>query len=138
MRNASTKHSSKVPGLHVWGILHTAVIAAAVTLPLLAFSPNARADEAKVPPSGTFHEIITRGSVLVVGGMDIDVAYTPDGKFTAMNGAVQGKWRIEGETFCTSTNFDPVETCALYPRDKKSGDTFEIMTNQGQVQIRIK
>lgn len=128
--------SPKSSGLRA--ILQTAVIAAAITLPPLALSPGARADEARTPASGTLREIITRGSVLIVGDMNIDVAYTPDGKFTAMNGAVQGKWRVDGETLCTSTNFDPVETCALYPRDRKSGDTFEIMTNQGLVQIRIK
>jgi hypothetical protein len=145
MKNALAKLSSRPrfsaihsKGVRVFAVLNTAIIAAAVALPLLALSPEARADEARVPVSGTFREMITRGSVLIVNGMDIDVAYTNDGKFTAMNGQVQGKWRIDGETLCTSTNFQPVETCALYPRDKKSGDTFEIMTDQGQVQIRIK
>ena len=41
MRNA--KPSPKLPSLPVRGILHTAVIAAAVTLPLLALSPDAHA-----------------------------------------------------------------------------------------------
>jgi hypothetical protein len=138
MKNA--KSSLKVPGLHVWGILHTAVIAAAITLPLLALSPNAHADETKaaIPASGTLKEVITRGSYLVLGGVDIEVTYTSDGKFTAMQGQVQGKWRVEGEKLCTSTNFDPVESCALYPANKTSGDTFEIMTSQGLAEIRIK
>ena len=139
MKNASAKFSYLPQASRLRGLLSAADIAGAIVLPLLALSPDAHADGAKPPASVTLKEVVTRGSVLIIGeGMEIDVAYTPDGKFTAMDGQVKGTWRIEGDTLCTTTNFQPVESCALYPQDKKSGDTFEIMTNQGQVQIRIK
>jgi hypothetical protein len=127
-------------GARIWAVLNAAVIATAVALPLLALSPDAHAEDTKptIPASGTLKEVLTRGSYLVLGGYDIEVTYTPDGKFTAMQGQVQGKWRVEGEKLCTSTNVDPVESCALYPANKTSGDTFEIMTPQGLAEIRIK
>jgi hypothetical protein len=86
----------------------------------------------------TLQEVTAKGIVLSVQGMDIDVAYTPDGKFTAMDGQITGTWRIDGDKLCTSSNFDPDETCVAYPRDKKSGDTFEVTGPQGPATIRIK
>lgn len=86
----------------------------------------------------TLQEVTTKGIVLTVQGMDIDVTYTPDGKFTAMDGQVTGAWRIDGDKLCTASNFDPNETCVAYPKDKKSGDTFELTGPQGAATIRIK
>ena len=76
--------------------------------------------------------------VLSVQGMDIDVTYTPDGKFTAMDGQVTGDWRIDGDKLCTKSNFDPAEQCVAYPKDKKSGDSFEVTGPQGPAMIKIK
>ena len=86
----------------------------------------------------TLKEVTTHGIVLTVQGMDIDVTYTPDGKFTAMEGLVTGAWRIDGDKLCTSSNFDPNETCTAYPADKKSGDSFEMTGPQGTATIKIK
>lgn len=86
----------------------------------------------------TLKEVTTKGIVLTAGGMDIDVAYTPDGKFTAMDGAVTGTWRIDGEKLCTTSNFSPDEECVAYPVGKKSGDSFEVVGGQGPATIRIK
>ena len=86
----------------------------------------------------TLKEVTEHGIVLTVQGMDVDVVYTPDGKFTAMEGQVTGTWRIDGDKLCTSSNFDPNETCVEYPKDKKSGDTFELTGPQGTATIRIK
>ena len=88
--------------------------------------------------AGTLQEITTKGMILTVQGMDIDVTYTPDGKFTAMDGQVTGTWKIDGDKLCTSSNFDPNETCLEYPKDKKSGDTFEVTGPQGAATIKIK
>src|SRR3569833_788746 len=71
-------------------------------------------------------EVTSHGIVLTIGDMDIAVTYTPDHKFTAMDGAVTGAWRIDGEKLCTSSNVDPNETCVAYPKDKKSGDSFTL------------
>ena len=86
----------------------------------------------------TLQEVTTKGIVLNVQGMDIDVTYTPDGKFTAMDGQVTGTWRIDGEKLCTKSNFDPEEQCVPYPKDKKSGDSFEVTGPQGSATIKIK
>lgn len=88
--------------------------------------------------AGTLQEVTTKGIVLSVQGMDIDVTYTPDGKFTAMDGQVTGEWRIDGEKLCTKSNFDPNEQCVEYPKDKKSGDSFEVVGPQGAATIKIK
>ena len=86
----------------------------------------------------TLQEGTTKGIILTVPGVDIEVTYTPDGKFTAMEGQVTGTWRIDGDKLCTSSNFDPNETCVAYPKDKKSGDTFEVTGPAGTATIKIK
>lgn len=86
----------------------------------------------------TLQEVTTKGIVLTAQGMDIDVTYTPDGKFTAMDGQVTGTWRIDGEKLCTTSNYEPTESCTAYPADKVSGDSFEVTSDQGTVAIKIK
>ena len=89
--------------------------------------------------ASTLTEVVAHGIVLSVAGMDIPVTYTPDGKFTAMDGQVTGAWRIDGDKLCTSSNADPNETCVAYPKDKKSGDSFELQGPDGTpVQIKIR
>jgi hypothetical protein len=105
------------------------ILSTAVMLGLIVATP-ALAD--------TLSEVTGHGIVLTVGDMDIDVTYTPDHKFTAMDGQVTGAWRIEGDRLCTSSNVDPNETCYAYPKDKTSGDKFVLETPGGGVQIRIK
>jgi hypothetical protein len=86
----------------------------------------------------TLEEVTSHGIVLNIQGTDIDVNYTPDGKFTAMDGQVTGTWRIDGDKMCTTSNFDPTEQCVEYPKDKKSGDSFELTGPQGSVSVKIK
>jgi len=86
----------------------------------------------------TLSEVVSHGIVLTLGDMDIAVTYTPDHKFTAMDGQVTGAWRVDGEKLCTSSNVDPNETCVAYPKDKKSGDTFLLETPNGGVQVKIR
>ena len=76
--------------------------------------------------------------ILIIQDMEIDVVYTPDGKFTAADGQVTGTWKLDGDKMCTTSNFDPNETCVEYPHDKKSGDSFELTGPQGTVTVRIK
>jgi hypothetical protein len=105
------------------------ILSTAVMLGLIVATP-ALAD--------TLSEVTGHGIVLTIADMDIDVTYTPDHKFTAMDGQVTGAWRIDGDKLCTSSNVDPNETCIAYPKDKKSGDKFVLETPNGGVQIRIK
>jgi len=88
--------------------------------------------------ANTLQEVTTKGIILSVQGMDIDVTYTPDGKFTAMDGQVTGTWRIDGDKLCTTSNFEPDEQCVEYPKDKKSGDSFDLTGPQGTATIKIK
>lgn len=88
--------------------------------------------------AGTIDEIVAHGMVLTIQGMDIDVTYTPDGKFTAMDGQITGTWKKDGDRMCTTSNFQPDESCTAYPADKKSGDSFEITSPQGSATIKIK
>lgn len=87
--------------------------------------------------STTLQELTTKGMVMTAGGMDIPVTYKPDGTFTAMDGQVTGKWRIDGEKLCTSSNFSPAEECVVYPSGKKSGDSFEVTGAAGTATIKI-
>ena len=88
--------------------------------------------------AGTLEEVTTKGIVLNVQGMDIEVTYKPDGTFSALDGQVTGKWRIDGDKLCTTSNFEPEEQCIAYPKDKKSGDSFEVTGPQGSAMIKIK
>jgi hypothetical protein len=87
--------------------------------------------------AGTLDEVVKHGIVIMIPNSPIDVAYTPDGKFTAAGGQVTGSWRIDGDALCTSSNVDPTETCVTYPKDKKSGDSFEVTGPNGSVTIKI-
>jgi hypothetical protein len=86
----------------------------------------------------TLTEVISHGIVISLGDMNVEVTYTPDGKFTALDGQVTGTWKIDGDKLCTSSNFDPNVTCVAYPKDKKSGDTFTLESAQGSVQVKIR
>ena len=88
--------------------------------------------------ASTLTEVTSHGIILTLGDMDIPVTYTPDGKFTAMDGAVTGTWKIDGDKLCTSSTADPNESCIAYPKDKKSGDTFMLETPNGSVQVKIR
>jgi hypothetical protein len=88
--------------------------------------------------AGTLEELTTRGMIMSVQGTDIEVTYKPDGTFTAFDGQITGKWKIDGDKLCTSSNLDPTESCVVYPKDKKSGDSFDVTSDQGTATIKIK
>ena len=101
---------------------------------LVAFAAPAFAD--------TLKEVTTKGIVLSAQGFELDVAYKPDGTFAvSMVGdptpLAAGKWRIDGDKLCTSTDATP-EECVAYPKDKKSGDSFDVTGAQGTATIKIK
>ncbi|THD77428.1 MAG: hypothetical protein E7812_15995 [Phenylobacterium sp.] len=88
--------------------------------------------------AGTLQEVTTHGMIVTIQDMNIDVEFTPDGKFTALDGQVTGAWRIDGDKLCTTSNAAPAEACVAYPKDKKSGDTFDVTGDQGSATIHIK
>lgn len=90
-------------------------------------------------PDSTLGQVTSHGIVLSAQGFDIDVDYTPDGKFTAFDGQITGTWRADGDKLCTTSNAQPEESCTAYPEGKKSGDSFDLATPDGQsVTIKIK
>jgi hypothetical protein len=96
---------------------------------------------AQTTPSGanadTYRAILARGLFIVTPDAEIDVKFTPDGKFTAFKGLSSGVWRFEGEKLCSTPNETLIETCGVYPAGKKPGDTFEINAPSGRVTVRI-
>jgi hypothetical protein len=106
------------------------LLLAAAGLLALALATPALAD--------TLDEVTTHGMILKIGDMDIVVVYTPDHKFTAADGQVTGTWKIDGDKLCTTSNFDPTEVCVAYPKDKKSGDSFEVTGAQGTATVKIR
>ena len=102
----------------------------AATAVLMALATPALAD--------TLQEVTTHGMILIVQDMNIDVVFTPDGKFTALDGQITGTWRIDGTKLCTTSNAAPDEQCVEYPTGKKSGDSFEVTGPQGSATIKIK
>jgi len=87
--------------------------------------------------SDTLKEATTKGIKVDAQGFVFDVNFTPDGKFTAMDGQLAGTWRIDGDKLCSATEATP-EDCALYPKGKKSGDSFEVTGAAGTATITIK
>lgn len=78
----------------------------------------------------TLREVTTHGMIVSIGSRQFEVNYTPDGKLTVSGGQGTGTWRIDGDTLCTTTNGGP-ENCVVYPKGKKSGDSFEVTGAQG-------
>lgn len=81
----------------------------------------------------TLDEVTTRGIVARVQGFQMEMDFTPDNRFTAMNGRFRGVWRIDGDRLCTIDDGQPVERCTVYPPGKRSGDTFEVTNHMGMV-----
>ena len=102
-----------------------AVLAAAGCGPAFADEPS------------TLDFVTTKGVVMKVGGMDVDVNYTPDGKFTAFGGQVTGTWKVSGDTMCSTNSMDPTESCVVYPKGKKPGDAFELVGPAGPFTVVI-
>ncbi len=107
-------------------------------LSLLAAAAVMLAAPAFAQGSTTLQEVTTKGIKMAAGGFELNVDYKPDGTFTAMDGQITGKWRIDGDKLCTSSNFTPAEECAAYPTGKKSGDSFEVTGSQGTAMITIR
>ncbi len=81
----------------------------------------------------TLQHMVAKGIVVKFPGVDLDVTYLPDGRFTAMSGTVTGTWRIDGDALCAKATTDPAEACTRYPAGKKPGDEFTVDGPQGGV-----
>jgi len=108
------------------------IIAAAVgALALPAFAQAA---------SGTLQEVIKHGVVMTVMGTAIPINYGADGKYAVdfQGQKVEGTWRIDGDKLCTKSSMAPDENCTVYPKDKKSGDEFDVTSpTLGPIHVKI-
>jgi hypothetical protein len=68
--------------------------------------------------------------------MDFDVAFRPDGSFDA--GVFGGKYKVDGKKLCLEITDFGMTTCSEYPDGKKSGDAFQVETDMGPIDIKIK
>ena len=105
---------------------------------LAALVVSAAPAVAQASNADTYKAVIAHGVVIVAPEMEIDAAFTPDGKFTAFRGMSTGVWRIDGDKLCSTPNETLIEGCAVYPAGKKSGDTFEVKAPGSNVTIRIR
>jgi hypothetical protein len=108
-------------------LLPAALVAAAPAV--FGQTPPANAD--------TYAAILQHGVVIVTPDLDIDVQFKPDGTFVALGGLSTGVWKIVGDKLCSTPNETLIETCAVYPPGKKSGDTFDLDAPSGRVPVRI-
>ena len=104
---------------------------AAVAALAAAFAAPAFAD--------TLEAVTTKGIVMSIQGMEIPVNYAEDGTFSgnAMGQDFAGKWRIDGMSLCTTSDFQPEEACTEYPEGKGPGDTFTLSGPMGEVEVKI-
>ena len=67
--------------------------------------------------------------------IEMHVTYKDDGTST-MTGLgdqeLPGKWRADGDKFCTSNAMNPTETCFDVPPGKKPGDEIKVTTALGE------
>lgn len=87
----------------------------------------------------TLEAVTTKGMIMSIQGMEIPVTYAEDGTYTAdaMGQTINGKWRIEDKSLCTSNDMQPEESCTEYPEGKGPGDEFTIAGAMGEVSIKI-
>lgn len=100
--------------------------------------PVAPAAIAQTSNADTYKAVIEHGIVIVTPDIGIDVTFMPDGKFTAMKALSSGTWKIVGDRMCSTPSETLIESCAVYPAGKKSGDTFELDAPGSRVTIRIR
>ncbi|HEV7689321.1 MAG TPA: hypothetical protein VGO52_00785 [Hyphomonadaceae bacterium] len=111
-----------------------------VPLALLASPAIAQSTRVAVPASNadTLKQVTEHGVVILTADLEIDVKFSPDGRFIALGGLSKGVWKIVGDKLCSTPDETQAESCAVYPPGKKSGDTFEIPTDAGPVSVKIK
>ena len=112
-------------------------VAAAALLALPALAQEAPAAPA-APPSDTIKAVTTKGVIFDVMGMEIDMDFKADGTFSGMAGAFAGTWKADGKKLCLTIPGMIENQCTEYPDGKKSGDSFEITSDQGSMTVKIR
>jgi hypothetical protein len=111
-----------------------AVAAALMAAPVFAQETPAPA----APPSDTIKAVTEKGVFFDVMGMEIDMEFKADGTFTGMAGAFAGTWKADGKKLCLTIPGMIENQCTEYPDGKKSGDSFEITSDNGPMTVKIR
>ncbi len=87
----------------------------------------------------TLEAVTTKGVILEIQGMEIPITYADDGTYTAdaMGQTINGQWRIDGTSLCSSNDMQPEESCQEYPEGKGPGDSFDLEGPMGTATIKI-
>jgi hypothetical protein len=85
----------------------------------------------------TLEAVVAHGTLIDVGGMTYDVNYKPDGTFSA--GEIAGTYKVvDGNKLCVTVPNMIDNQCSTYPDGKKSGDTFQVDSDNGSQTVKIK
>lgn len=85
----------------------------------------------------TLANVVAKGAIFNVQGMEIEMTFKPDGSFDG-GGLFAGKYKVDGKKLCLEIPDFGVTTCSEYPDGKKSGDAFQIQTDMGPLDVKIK
>jgi hypothetical protein len=107
-----------------------------------AFSASAHAD--------TLKEVTTKGVIVSQPGVKVEgeMIFKPGGTFAmtypGLSMSIPGRWRINGDKLCITFSAFTGESlgeeqCMIFPKDKKSGDSFDVTSSGGTMTtMRIK
>jgi hypothetical protein len=90
------------------------------------------------PPSETVKLAIEKGTKIDAQGMIYEQTYAPDGTYKGAQEGDAGKWRADGKKLCLTPEALGQELCLEYPDGKKAGDTFEVASDFGPLNVTIK
>lgn len=97
------------------------------------------AQETPAPPSDTVAAVVEKGVTMDVQGNVGDIVYKADGTFSGFDGMFEGTYKTNGNKLCiTVESFGLVDQCQAYPDGKKSGDTFTLTSDMGEMQVTIR
>jgi hypothetical protein len=112
------------------------ILAAALAAALLA--GPALAQTTGAPPSDAVKVVLEKGLIIDIMGMPVDMVFNKDGSFAAMQGSFPGRYRVDGNKVCLTSDAMPEESCLEVPDGKKSGDSFNMTLGQlGETQAKI-
>src|SRR5690349_9484227 len=90
------------------------------------------------PPSDTVKLAIEKGTKIDAQGMVYEQTYAADGTYKGAEEGDTGKWRGDGKKLCITPAAIGQEICLELPDGKKAGDTFEVTSDFGALNLTIK
>ncbi len=109
----------------------------AVSIVALALVAPAFADDDTAAPNDTIAHMVANGAVVTAQGADYAMTYAEDGSFKDDSGMLAGTWKASGDQHCITVPGMFEDMCSAYPAGKTSGDTFEIETDMGPLQVKL-